>query len=93
MSYTIVQMDKKVWRMCPGGILQISSDRDDRRIFWEWKFYISGYLVEKFWQLFVLVAWFKQDFFGYSKLFFLSLFRVISFNNPLDFFSGIIQQY
>ena len=43
MSYTIVQMDKKVSRMCPGGILQISSDRDDHRIFWGLKFSISGF--------------------------------------------------
>ena len=44
MSYTIVQMDKKVWRMCPGGILQISSDRDDHRIFGGLKFSTLGFV-------------------------------------------------
>ena len=34
MSYAIVQMDKTVWHMSPGGVLRISSDRDDQRIFW-----------------------------------------------------------
>ena len=43
MSYTIVQMNKKVWPMCPGGILQISSDRDDQRIFLGLKFSILGF--------------------------------------------------
>ena len=43
MSYTIVQMDKKVWRMCPGGILQISSDRDDHGILGGLKFSTSGF--------------------------------------------------
>ena len=30
--------------LCPGGwVLRISSDRDDRRIFWGLKFSISGF--------------------------------------------------
>ena len=36
-----------------GEVLQISSDRDDRRIFWVLKFSISGFFgVGKFWQVF-----------------------------------------
>ena len=40
--------------LCPGGwVLRISSDRDDRRIFWGLKFSISGFFgVGKFWQVF-----------------------------------------
>ena len=41
--------------LCPGGwvIRMISSDRDDRRIFWALKFSISGFCwVGKFWQVF-----------------------------------------
>ena len=65
-------MDKKVWRMCPGGILQISSDRDDRRIFWGLKFSISGFRQVIFWG-----AWF--NFLGVFETNF-SIFGVISFN-------------
>ena len=36
----------------PRGILRISSDRDDQRIFWGLKFSISGFFwVGKFWQV------------------------------------------
>ena len=36
-----------------GGVLRISSDRDDGRIFWGLKFSISGFLGGgKFWQVF-----------------------------------------
>ena len=40
--------------LCTGGwVLRISSDRDDRRIFWGLKFSISGFFgVGKFWQVF-----------------------------------------
>ena len=35
------------------GVLWISSDRDDRGIFWGLKFLISGFFgVRKFWQVF-----------------------------------------
>ena len=40
-----------------GGALQISSDRDDRKIFWGLKFSISGFFgVGKFWQVFFWIA-------------------------------------
>ena len=55
-----------------GGVIRISSDRDDRMIFLGLKFSISGFFwVGKFLQVLFWVAWFKQDFFGYSKLMFL----------------------
>ena len=41
----------------PYWLLQISSHRDDRRIFWGLKFSISGFFgVGKFWQVFFVVA-------------------------------------
>ena len=51
-------------RLPPRGVLQILSDRDDRRIFWVGlKFLISGFLeVYFFWQLDL-----SRIFFGYSK--------------------------
>ena len=40
-----------------GGGTRISSDRDDRRIFWGLKFSNSGFLgVEEFWQVLFWVA-------------------------------------
>ena len=51
-----------------GGLLRISSDRDNQRI---WgggglKFSISGFFVAgKFWQVFFFYL--SRDFFGYSK--------------------------
>ena len=47
-----------------GGVLQISSDSDDQRIFLVLKFSISGFFcVGKFWQVFVWVACLKQGIF------------------------------
>ena len=52
------------------GVLWISCDRDDRRIFWGLKFSVSGFFwVGKFGQVFFWV--FKTN---------VSIFRVISFN-------------
>ena len=46
-----------------GIVLQISSERDDRRIFWGLKLSISGFFgVGKFWQVFFWVAWFIAKF-------------------------------
>ena len=61
------------------GVLWISCDRDDRRIFLGLKFPISGFFwLGKFGQVFFWVD-LSTDFLGYSKLMFL-FFRVISFN-------------
>ena len=39
----------------PGGVLRISSDGDDRRIFWGLKFSIPGFFLgRKIWQVFFL---------------------------------------
>ena len=49
-----------------GGLLRISSDRDNQRIFGGLKFSISGFFVAgKFWQ--VCFFYLSRDFFGYSK--------------------------
>ena len=51
-----------------GGVIQISSDRDDQRIFWGLDILDSGtFLGRKNWRVFFLGAWFKKGFFGYSK--------------------------
>ena len=61
-----------------GGVLRISSDRDDRRIFLGLKVSISGW-VEKFWQVFFWAAWFKKGFFWAFKIIW-TFVIVISFN-------------
>ena len=49
-----------------GGLLRISSDRDNQRFFGGLKFSISGFFVAgKFWQ--VCFFYLSRDFFGYSK--------------------------
>ena len=56
--------------LCPGGwVLHISSDRDDRRIFWGLNFLFRDFLGRK-----ILVGIFQfgyldrsRDFLGYSK--------------------------
>ena len=61
------------------GVLRISSDRDDQRIFLGFKFSIWGFFwVGKFWQVFFGQLDFSRDFFGYSKLMFLFLCDIIS---------------
>ena len=51
-----------------GGVLRISSDRDDGRIFLGLKFFISGlFWVKKFWQVFFWQLYLSRDFFGHSK--------------------------
>ena len=60
-----------------GRLLRISSDRDNRRIFWGLKFSISGFFgVGKFWQVFFYLS---RDFLGYSKTN-ICIFRVVSCN-------------
>ena len=51
---TLGLLEDMIRFLCPGGwVLRISSDRDDRRIFWGLKFSISGIFgVGKFWQVF-----------------------------------------
>ena len=52
----------------PGGLPRISSDGDDRRIFWGFKFSILElFWVRKFGKYFFGVAGFKQGFFGVLK--------------------------
>ena len=52
----------------PRGVIQISSDGDDQRIFWGLDILDSGiFLGRKNWRVFFLGAWFKKGFFGYSK--------------------------
>ena len=52
----------------PRGVIQISSDGDDRRIFWGLDILDSGiFLGRKNWRAFFLGTWFKKGFFGYSK--------------------------
>ena len=54
--------------MTPRGVLQISSDGDDRRISLGLKFSIPGYLwVAKFGKYFLGELDLSRDFWGYSK--------------------------
>ena len=54
--------------MVPVGLLWISSDGDDRRIFLGLKFSIPGFFwVGKFGKYFFGWLYFSRDFFGYSK--------------------------
>ena len=49
---TLGLLEDMIRFLCPGGwVLRISSDRDDRRIFWGLKFSIF-FWVGKFWQVF-----------------------------------------
>ena len=55
-----------IW--CLGGVLWISSDGDDRRIFLGLKFSIPGFFgVGKFGNYFIRWLDLSGDFFGYSK--------------------------
>ena len=52
----------------PAGVLRISSDGDDRRIFWGLKLSIPGiFWVGKFGKYFFGWLDLSRDFFGYSK--------------------------
>ena len=52
-----------------GGVLRISSDGDDRRIFWGLKFLIPGFFwAEKFGKHFFWSLDLTRDFLGYSKM-------------------------
>ena len=59
--------------MVSGGlVLGISSDGDDRRIFWDLKFSIPGFFwIGEFGKYFFVCVWLdlRRDFFGYSKQF------------------------
>ena len=55
-------------RYTPRGLIpRISSDGDDRRIFWVLNFNSGIVLGTKIWQVFFWVAGFKQGFFGVLK--------------------------
>ena len=52
----------------PGGVLRISSDRDDRRIFLGFKFSISRFFgTGNIWQVFLGQLDLCRDILGYSK--------------------------
>ena len=52
----------------PEGVLQISSDRDNRRMFLGLKFSVSRFFwVGKFWQVFFGQLDLRREFWGYSK--------------------------
>ena len=56
------------WGEGGGGVLRISSDGDDRRIFWGLKFSIPGsFWVGKFGKYFFGWLILSRDFCGYSK--------------------------
>ena len=87
------------WTQVPkgggGGVLRNSSDKDDRRIsfFGGGNFRFRDIFGRKILATICFGSLIKVGFFEYSKLIFLSIFRVISFNSPLDFFWRIFQQY
>ena len=52
----------------PEGVLQISSDRDNRRMFLGLKFSVSRFFwVGNFWQVFFGQLDLRREFWGYSK--------------------------
>ena len=52
----------------PEGVLQISSDRDDRRMSLGLKFSVLGFVwVAEFWQVFFGQLHLTREFWGYSK--------------------------